>query len=294
MASIALLGSQGQLGSELAAVLPTNETRCLTRADADLAIPGQVTQLLEMLRPGVVINCSAYNLVDKAEDDPAVAFAVNAFGVRELALACAKLNATLIHFSTDYVFGLEGFRGEPYRESDAPGPVSTYGISKLTGEYFVRALCPRHYVIRTCGLYSPHGAGGKGTNFVQTMLRLARAGKPLKVVEDQILTPTSAKDVARAIPQLLEECPFGLYHLTNSGQCSWLTFARTIFELAGVTADLSPTTSAEYGSRAVRPAYSVLATEHASAPRLRPWQDALAEYVLQQGHEESPKIRCLR
>jgi dTDP-4-dehydrorhamnose reductase len=279
MASIALLGSQGQLGSELAAELPADQTRCVTRAEADLAIPGQVTTLLEALRPSVVINCTAYNLVDKAEDDPAAAFAVNAFGVRELALACAKLKATLVHFSTDYVFGLEGFRGEPYRESDAPGPVSTYGVSKLTGEYFVRALCPRHYVIRTCGLYGQHGAGGKGTNFVETMLRLARAGKPLKVVEDQILTPTNARDVARAIPQLLEECPFGLYHLTNSGSCSWHEFAQTIFTLAGMQTDLKPTTSAEYGSRAARPAYSVLTTEHTTTPRLRPWQEALAEYV---------------
>lgn len=276
---IALLGSQGQLGSELAAVLPADQTRCLTRADADLALPGQVTMLLESMQPAIVINCTAYNQVDKAEDDPAAALAVNASGVRELALVCAKRGATLVHFSTDYVFGLEGFRGEPYRESDAPGPVSTYGVSKLTGEYFVRALCPRYYIIRTCGLYGKHVAGGKGTNFVETMLRLARAGKPLKVVEDQILTPTNAKDVARVIPQLLDECPFGLFHLTNGGQCSWYEFAQAIFTLAGVQADLSPTTTAAYGSRASRPAYSVLATEHSSTPRLRQWQDALAEYI---------------
>lgn len=279
MPAIALLGSNGQLGRELAAVLPEENTRCLTRQEADIASAGQVTRLLHGLKPSLVINCTAYNLVDKAEDESDAAFAVNAFGVRELALACATLNATLVHFSTDYVFGLEGFRNEPYRESDAPGPVSTYGISKLTGECFVRAMCPQHYIIRTCGLYGKHGAGGKGTNFVETMLRLAKAGKPLKVVEDQVLTPTSARDVARAVPRLLEDCPFGVYHLTNSGQCSWYDFAAKIFQLSGIEADLSPTTSTTYGSRAARPCYSVLGTEHAAAPRLRSWQEALQEYL---------------
>jgi dTDP-4-dehydrorhamnose reductase len=278
-AAMAVLGAQGQLGRELQSLLSGEDFKPLTRQDADLAIPGQITALLHAIKPKIVINCSAYNLVDQCEATPEAGFSVNAFGVRELALTCRDIDATLVHFSTDYVFGLEGFRPTPYLESDAPGPVSAYGLSKLTGEYFIRSTCPKHFVIRTCGLYGRFGVGGKGTNFVETMLKLAHAGKSIKVVEDQILTPSSARDVAQGAIKLIGECPFGLYHLTNAGQCSWYEFAQTIFKLAQVNADLHPTTTAAYGAKALRPAYSVLGTEHQSTPRLRSWRDALADYI---------------
>jgi dTDP-4-dehydrorhamnose reductase len=278
--TIALLGANGQLGRDLASRLPAASTHRLTRAELDLANPAAIATVLNTLQPAIVINCAAYNLVDKAEEEVTTAFAVNAFGVKHLAEVCCNLGAVLVHFSTDYVFGLEGFRSHRYTESDPPGPVSVYGISKLTGEYFVRSICPKHFVIRTCGLYGHHGVGGKGGNFVETMLRVAAQGKPLRVVDDQILTPTSTADLAAAVTTLLEEAPFGLYHLTNDGHCSWYEFATTIFELAGVQADLSPISSAQYGSKAKRPEYSVLTTEHSHAPRLRHWREALAEYVL--------------
>lgn len=279
-ANLVIFGSQGQLGREIRSLLSADVgVHALTRADADLAIPGQVTAIIQQLKPKLVINCSAYNLVDQCEATPDIAFAVNAFGMRELALACAEVSARLVHFSTDYVFGLDQKRQAPYGESDSPGPVSSYGLSKLTGEYFVRSLCPNHYVIRTCGLYGRYGAGGKGTNFVETMLKLAATGKTIRVVNDQILTPTSAADVAEATKQILRSPRQGLYHLTNSGECSWFEFARTIFELAGVKADLHPTTSAEYGSKARRPAYSVLRSEHPQTPKLRPWREALQVYL---------------
>ncbi len=279
-ASIAILGSHGQLGREFRSLLPGDDgVHALARADADLAIPGQITAILQKLKPRLVINCSAYNLVDQCEATPEAAFAVNAFGVRELAIACREEQVTLVHFSTDYVFGLDEKRQTPYGESDAPGPISAYGMSKLAGEYFVRSLCPNHYVIRTCGLYGRHGAGGKGTNFVETMLKLAVAGKTIRVVNDQVLTPTSATDVATNLMALLR-CPANcVYHLTNSGQCSWYEFAKAIFELTGIKADLQPTSSAEYGSTARRPAYSVLRSEHPNAPKLRPWREALQAYL---------------
>ena len=236
-ASIAILGSHGQLGREFRSLLPGEGTHALTRADADLAIPGQISILIQKLKPKLVINCSAYNLVDQCEATAEAAFAVNAYGVRELAIACREVQATLVHFSTDYVFGLDERHQQPYMESDAPGPISSYGLSKLAGEYFVRSLCPSHYVIRTCGLYGRHGAGGKGTNFVETMLNLAAAGKTVRVVNDQILTPTSAADVADATRQLLRSSRHGVYHLTNAGECSWYEFAKAIFELAGIKAD---------------------------------------------------------
>src|SRR5262249_44784847 len=154
--------------------------------------------VLTELRPDVVVNCAAYNLVDRAEAEPEAAFAVNAWGVRHLALACRDLGCVLAHFSTDYVFGLDEARRTPFAETDAPGPVSAYGLSKLAGEYVVRALCPRHFVIRTCGLYGVWGSGGKGGNFVETMLRLAGERKSLPVVTDQTCTPSYAVDVAAA------------------------------------------------------------------------------------------------
>ncbi len=279
-ASIAIRGSHGQLGREFRSLLPGDDgVHALARADADLAIPGQITAILQKLKPRLVINCSAYNLVDQCEATPEAAFAVNAFGVRELAIACREEQVTLVHFSTDYVFGLDEKRQTPYGESDSPGPISAYGMSKLAGEYFVRSLCPNHYVIRTCGLYGRHGAGGKGTNFVETMLKLAVAGKTIRVVDDQVLTPTSAADVATNLMALLR-CPTNrVYHLTNSGQCSWYEFAKAIFEFTGIKADLQPTTSAEYGSKARRPAYSVLRSEHPYTPKLRPWREALQAYL---------------
>lgn len=276
---IAIIGGNGQLGKELAAFLPAESVSVLSRQDADLETPGAITSLLKRLEPRLVFNCAAYNQVDLAEADPNKAFAINAFAAREVSHTAAELGITVVHFSTDYVFGSEGFRNLPYKEGDCPGPLSTYGISKLAGENFVRAFCPRHFIIRTCGLYGKHGSGGKGTNFVKTMLKLAAAGKSIKVVEDQILAPSFAQDVAKATLRLIEDCPFGLYHLTNSGQTSWYGFASKIFELTGVAADLTATTSAEYGSKANRPPYSVLTTEHACAPRLRSWEAALEEYL---------------
>ncbi len=276
----AVLGALGQLGRDLCPLLP-GEVIPLSRADADLSCPGDARRLLERLKPDTVINCAAYNLVDRAESDPAAAFAVNAHAVRELALACRDLGCLLVHFSTDHVFGLDENR-KPWRETDAPGPVSVYGASKLAGEHLVRAVCPRHLLIRTCGLYGRHGSGGKGGNFVETMLRLASQGKPLRVVNDQVCTPSSTVDVAVGTVALIEKGRTGLYHLTCDGACSWFEFARTIFDLAGVAAEMRPISSAEYGAAARRPAYSVLDTakyQELGRPPLRSWREALADYL---------------
>jgi dTDP-4-dehydrorhamnose reductase len=276
-----VLGSAGQLGRDLCPRLP-GEVVPLTRAQADLNKPDALRSLLEELRPDVVVNCAAYNFVDKAEGEPDAAFAVNAWGVRALATICRELGCVLVHFSTDYVFGLDAKRASPYAESDAPGPVSIYGLSKLAGEYLVRAICPKHFVIRTCGLYGVWGSGGKGGNFVETMLRLASQGKPLRVVADQVCTPSYTVDVATATAALIQTDNFGLYHVTNSGSCSWHESARTVFELAGMNADLTAITSREFGAAAHRPVYSVLAIDKYAAlgfSRLRSWQEALAAYL---------------
>lgn len=276
-----VLGSAGQLGRDLVPRL-TGAVIPLTRADVDLAQPATIRPALAAQRPAVVINCAAYNLVDKAETEPEAALAVNALGVRALAEACRDLDCVLVHFSTDYVFGLDAARQTPYAESAAPGPVSVYGLSKLAGEYFVQALCPRHVVIRTCGLYGVWGSGGKGGNFVETMLRVAGQGKPLRVVGDQYCTPSYTVDVATATVALLQAQQWGLYHLVNDGAATWHEFAAAIFALTGVSADLSAIATKDWPAPARRPGYSVLGMERCQAlglPAPRPWRDALAAYL---------------
>lgn len=280
-----VLGAPGQLGRDLCPRL-AGEVVPLARADVDLTDAARLREKLDALRPAVVINCAAYNFVDKAEAEPDAAFAVNAWAVRNLAIACRDLGCTLVHFSTDYVFGLDAACKTPFAETDAAGPVSVYGLSKLAGEYLVRALCPKHFVVRTCGLYGVWGSGGKGGNFVETMLRLAGQGKALRVVNDQRCTPSFTADIAEATAALIQTGKFGLYHLTNAGDCTWFEFAREIFRISGVAADLTAITSDQFGAPARRPAYSVLANDKAvsvGVRPLRPWQEAVRAYLGQRG-----------
>jgi dTDP-4-dehydrorhamnose reductase len=282
-----VVGSAGQLGRDLCPQL-AGEVVALTRAEIELTRPDSVQAALKKVRPDVVFNCAAYNQVDRAEAEPEATFAVNTLGVRTLAECCRELGCTLVHFSSDYVFGLDVSRQTPYEEDDAPGPLGVYGLSKLAGEYLVRAMVPKHIVIRTCGLYGLWGQGGKGGNFVETMLRVAGQGKSLRVVADQICTPSYTVDVATAAAQLVQRQACGLYHLTNAGSCSWYEFARAIFEIAGVSADLSPIPSAEWAAAARRPGYSVLATGRAAAPgiALRPWREAVTDYLRERDQRE--------
>jgi dTDP-4-dehydrorhamnose reductase len=277
----AVIGSGGQLGRDLCPRLSGNVVP-LTRDRVDLTRADTLRETLTELHPDVVINCAAYNYVDKAETEPDAALAVNAWGVRELARVCRDLDCVLVHFSTDYVFGLDANRRTFYTETDAPGPVSVYGLSKLAGEYLVRSTWYKHFVIRTCGLYGVWGSGGKGGNFVETMLRLAGQGKPLRVVADQTCTPSYTADVAAATVALIPTEQYGLYHLVNTGSCTWYEFARTIFQKANVKADVAAITSEEFAAPARRPPYSVLsagAYQAAGLPPLRPWQDAIAAYL---------------
>ena len=278
---IAVLGSAGQLGRDLCPRLP-GEVVALTRADVELTNPDAPRARLETLRPDMVINCAAYNYVDRAESEPSVAFDVNAWALRRLALVCRDLGCTLVHFSTDHVFGLDRERRDPYRETDPPGPLSVYGLSKLSGDFMVRSYCPRHFVIRTCGLYGTSGSGGKGSNFVETMLRLARERKPLRVVEDQVCTPSFTVHVAEGVARLIENEQYGLYHLTNAGACSWHEFASRILELAGLKANVTAITSKEYGAAAQRPNYSVLSNARFKELGFKPlpfWHEGLEAYL---------------
>jgi len=275
-----LIGANGQLGSELRHAFKDHDLVPLVHADMEFTDPAQVRNALRKYRPGLILNTAAYHRVDECEEYPERAFAVNAIAVRDLAIAAREIEAVLVHFSTDYVF--DGRQPHPHRETDPPGPLSVYATSKLAGEYFVRATLERYFVIRTCGLYGLAGSSGKGGNFAETMLRLAREGREIRVVGDQVLTPTSAKELAKKVRQLVGTGRYGLYHITNNGECSWYQFAAAIFELSGIRPGLSQTTSAAYGARATRPAYSVLENANLRSlglDDLSYWRDALKEYL---------------
>lgn len=281
---IAIVGSGGQLATALKACL-RGEILCLAHTDVDIVDHAAVDATLSAARPDCVINAAAYNFVDRAEDEPGTAYSVNALGPRNLARWCGRAGRTLLHVSTDYVFGSDASRSSPYGESDAPGPQSAYAVSKLAGEHFVRSECPRHFVVRTCGLYGQASTEGKG-NFVKTMLRLATERRDLAVVDDQHCTPSFAADVATAISRLIETDRYGLYHATNSGSMTWYEFAREIFRQAAIDIAVRPITSAEYPQKAKRPAYSVLDCSKLTTVTGGPlpvWQDALARYVGQLG-----------
>ncbi len=279
---VVLIGAAGQLGGDLVRTFDLDgELIPLTHGDLDLLDPARVGARLAELRPTHVVNTAAYNRVDQAEEDREAAFALNARAVGDLAAACQRLGATLVHFSTDYVF--DGRRATPYLESDAPNPLSVYGESKLAGERAARERCERAHVFRVCGLYgSTRSAGKGGTNFVETMLRLAAEGKRIRVVADQVVGPSYTLDLARKVWRVLPRAAHPIYHLTNAGATSWYAFARRVFELAGVAPDLTPVSAAEFGARARRPAYSVLGHGNLAAlgeDDLRPWEAALAAYV---------------
>lgn len=284
--TIAIIGAHGQLGADLMRRLG-DEALGLTHADIEITDPASVANRLDTISPQVVINTAAYNLVDRAEQEPEAAFGFNAFGPLHLARYCAKRDLALLHVSTDYVFGQDADRTRPYTEEDLPGPVSVYGTSKLAGEHLVRATCPRHFVVRTCGLYGRPLSPGKG-NFVRTMLRLSRDRDELAVVDDQQCTPTSTADLADALIALLQTDAYGLYHATNSGSTTWCGFARAIFEIAGIEVSVTPITSADFAAAARRPHFSVLdgtRLTDVTGLALRPWREALADYLQSAGDD---------
>ncbi len=297
---VAVIGASGQLGSDLLRAFPGEQTIPLTHQDIEITSPEVVEGVLKGIRPDAVINTAAYHRVEDCEVEHARAFQVNAIGARNLAQTCHKLGATLVHITTDYVF--DGTKREPYLEGDAPNPLNVYGVTKLAGEFFVRNLCQKHLIVRTSGLYGVVGCRAKGGSFVDTMLKLAQEktrpdppeaekGPEIKVVDDQVVSPSYTLDVARRIAELLPFQEYGIFHVTNSGQCSWYEFACKIFELAGVKANVKRTSQEELRSKIKRPKYSVLGSNRLEAlglKPLRPWQEALAAYMAERKTTPSP------
>jgi dTDP-4-dehydrorhamnose reductase len=277
---VLITGHRGQLAADLKRVFADDALILTELEDLRLEDAAGVRALVSASKPELILNCAAYNRVDDAEDAPEAAFAANCFGVRNLAVAARECEAELVHFSTDYVF--DSARRTPYVEEDAPCPGSVYGASKASGELMLRASWDRHYLFRVCGLYGYAGSRDKGGNFVETMIALGRRGTPLRVVDDQILTPTSTLDVARAVKAIVATGRHGLYHLTAEGQCSWHELAASIFELMRLPVELSPVSSEAYPTRARRPRYSVLDNRRLREAGLEPmpsWQDSLRRYL---------------
>lgn len=279
-----VIGADGQLGTDLVKLQPSAVP--LTIKDLDITSFDRCRSVLARLAPEVVINTAGFNQVDACEDSPEPAFQINAFGARNLAAACRELGAELVHISTDYVFS--GEKRVPHLEEDVPDPATAYGISKLAGEQLVRYLWPKHYLIRTCGLYGAAGCLGKGgTNFIETMIKRADSGQPLKVVSDEIVGPTYTRDLAAKLLQIIEKKSYGLYHITNAGQCSWYEFTLKIFEHLGRQVKVTPVSGAEFAAKARRPKFSVLAHGHLrrlGLDDLRSWEAALFAYLTEKGY----------
>lgn len=254
---IAILGANGQLGSDLMRLLP-GERIPLCQPHFEIRDAEQVRRVISDASPEVVVNCVAATNVDECESDPVEAFAVNALGALHAARAAAAVKARLVYISTDYVFGGDPARRTPYFETDLPGPVNVYGTGKLAGEALSAAYSPNCLIVRTSGLYGRAGARGKGGNFVETMLRLARGDAPLRVVADQTLSPTSTPALARALAGLIERGATGIVHAAAADACSWHEFAVAIMELSGTGREVAAISTAEFPRPARRPAYCAL------------------------------------
>jgi len=282
---IAVIGADGQLGSELLKVLVEDDVTPLYYPVFDITKPQETRDVLRRLAPDTVINTAAYHRVDECEDNPEMPFLVNAIAVRNLALMARELGCVLVHFSTDYVF--DGKKGHPYIEEDPPSPLNVYGVSKLAGEIFVRNILEKYFLIRTCGLYGEASSREKGYNFVDRMIELEKEGRLLRVVHDQWVTPTSAAELAVRVSELIRTSHYGIFHMTNEGQCTWYGFAREIFAILGKQPRLEPVDSRTFRAKAPRPLYSVLENRRAKAIGLTaftPWSEALAVYLKKRGY----------
>ena len=272
---VLLTGATGQLGHELTKRLQGTEFVATGSKQLDVRDANAVALTIAKYRPEVVIHGAAYTQVDQAEQEIDLAWAVNAVGTQNIAMACKQVGARLVYISSDYVF--DGKLGRPYTEIDAPNPLSAYGQSKYAGEILARQLTNQLFVLRTAWLY------GEGKNFVRTMLDLAQTRQELQIVDDQIGNPTSAADLADAILRIIPTNRFGTYHVANYGSVSWYGFAKKIFEFVGnKIIRVCPTTTAAVSRPAIRPAFSSLDTrlfQLSFGWKLRPWEEALKDYI---------------
>ncbi len=276
MNRVLVIGSNGMLGQDMTVTLQSSfEVFTRSHPELDICDRMNVSRDILEINPDIVINCAAYTDVDGCETERDLAFAVNAEGPKNIALACRETSADLCHISSDFVF--DGRKNAPYIETDNTGPLSVYAESKLAGEMNIQNILPGHVIIRTSWLF---GKGGK--NFVSTIIKLADKMDVINIVDDQTGCPTYTVDLSNAIKTLLLKRAQGIYHFSNSGECTWHGFAGKIIEVLGLKTKVNPITSQQLGRPALRPAYSVMdCTKFASETDLYPraWEDALKEYI---------------
>jgi len=280
---VAVIGANGQLGCDVCKAFL--DSRCeviqLNHDILDVADFDSAKRSLQQAKADVVVNTAAMHNVDACEREPGRAFAVNGIGARNLAILSNDLDFVLFHISTDYVF--DGAKRAPYVETDCPKPLNVYGNTKLSGEYFVQTIAKKHFILRVSGLYGTNPCRAKGgSNFVNLMLKLAKERDEIRVVDDEVLTPTYTEDIARQIVSMSEVKDYGLYHATAQGSCSWYRFAAKIFELSGAKVKLSIAGPNEFPVKVPRPKYSVLENSKLKSLNLDmmpTWEDGLERYL---------------
>ncbi|HPD63946.1 MAG TPA: dTDP-4-dehydrorhamnose reductase [Bacteroidia bacterium] len=281
---VAIIGANGQLGIDLIQEFKAagDEVYGFNHCDVELYDIDSIVNAIKLSRPDLLINTAAYHHVEKCEENPLRAHQINSIGARNLAMACAEHDVLFFHFSTDYVFN--GKQRIPYTESDCPKPLNVYGNSKLSGEHYIAAIAEKYLIIRTSGLYGKNPCRAKGgLNFVQLMLKLANEGKKIRVVDNEILTPTSTKELARQVVKIKNPDFYGIVHATSECECSWYQFAKAIFSITGLDPDLQIAAPDEFPSKAKRPEYSVLENGKLKAYNcniMKTWEEALKEYLL--------------
>jgi dTDP-4-dehydrorhamnose reductase len=279
-----VIGADGQLGTDISAAIdkagyPLSR---LTIEDIDVSRMDSVSNVLKEIKPQLVINTAAFHHVEKCEDDPVRAFEVNALGPRNLAAVCNDLGAILMQISTDYVF--DGKKQAPYVETDKPMPLNVYANTKLSGEHFVEAIAGKYYILRVSGIYGKAPCIGKGgMNFVELMIKLSREREEVRVVDNEILTPTSTVEISNQIVKMIEsDTKYGLYHVTAEGSCSWYEFAGEIFEITKPKIKFNRAAPGEFAVKVNRPEYSVLENKclkDQGINIMRHWKEGLRTYL---------------
>jgi dTDP-4-dehydrorhamnose reductase len=272
---VLITGSSGQLGITLQSELVAQVLALVDLPEVDISNREQIFSIFDSFEPDVIIHCAAFTDVDGCVSNPALAYQVNSLGTQNVALACYRSGAAMVHLSTNEVFS--GNRPEGYEEWMLPNPQNTYGRTKAASEYHVRSILQRHYIVRTAWLYAP---GGR--NFIHAILRQAQQGKRLRIVTDEIGNPTNAKDLAKAIVKLISTEQYGTYHLVNEGACSRFEFAQEVLQLGSdKNSGIVPILSSEFRRASTPPPYGALKNICGSSIgiKLRPWRVALAEYI---------------
>lgn len=281
MKKVAIIGADGQLGTDLVrAFSEKHEIVPLTIQDIRVEDADQVRSVLSGIQPDVILNTAAYHRVPDCESHQSLAFEVNAIGAQNVAKAARKLKAVTVYYSTDYVF--DGAKGSPYLETDTPNPQSVYAISKLAGEYLTRHYCDRHFVVRVSGIYGRVPSLVKGGNFITTMLKLAGEKPEVRVVGDEILTPTPTEEIARNSLDLVDTEAYGIYHMTSEGACSWYEFASVIWSTLDLKTPLRRAKVSDFPQTVQRPTYSVLENaglKSLGINRMSPWKDGLVRFL---------------